>query len=148
MKNTSTVVLFFFFVSTFLVIICFSFYLNQRAGENFIGGKKIVITPNKNNCNLNDTTNEIVLGPDGIYKVPDSVLVFNTTTDPVNAGNYKTICNEACEEKGVVTCNKETPIFKQCNKLLEPPSGCTNNSNPLGVDQNGKIVFATSINFN
>lgn len=147
MKNTSTVVLFFFFVSAFLVTICFSFYLNQKAGENFIEGKKIVITPNQNNCNLNNVTNKIFVNSIGIYNVPNSVLSFNTTTDSVNAGNYKTICNEACEEKGVITCNKETPIFNQCNKLLEPPSGCTNNSNPLGVDQNGKVVFATSINF-
>lgn len=145
MKNI-IIIFFGIFVVCIISLLIFSVYLNQKAGENFIKSKKIVINPDSRKCDLSNVNNIITLDSSNVYKVPGGLLSFNTTSNSSEAGNYLSVCRETCKIPGVINCNSDNITYKNCLDLLEPPSGCTNNSKPIGLYKD-KPIYATSINF-
>ena len=133
-------------------------YFNIVAQNNFSKSNEIIIENSSKSCvqpvqTLKQVNNDDLIkcsqGGNYIYSIPQDSLKFKVSTKSESAGHFTTICNFYCPGNLSTTGKCLTPSgtipvsYQNCIKLLEPPPGCSNSSNPVAFDtSNNEILYA------
>ena len=98
----------------------------------------LIVIPNET-CETSDERTVRCYKPD-----PNIDLNFEISSTPFY---YRSVCNRLCGEinlNGV--CEEENSLYDFCIDLLEPPEGCNNSSNPLGIlTDTNSIYYAKGV---
>lgn len=143
----------YFLISSILVFLAFIIYLNIKIGENIIESKKIIVENLNTKCkfNLNDYKDIKISTINKKTYYNDGGIFYLITSDENESSDgmsYLNICHDLCGGFDTFgNCVIRNDTYAKCIELLKPPSGCINQTQPVGkIDET--LYYALSIKKN